>query len=134
MKENTSSTHDSIDEPNYFVYFRRTLDNVYLTHLLHLLINMQEMGVDDKYGDEVSSMLPNLIKWTTDKIELNKREHILFKSLKNVDLSELTEVEQMTLKVIENIIHCICNPDYTCYLNVQSVAKDFSKIFNKETK
>ena len=94
-----------------------------------LLINMQEIGVDDRYGDDVSSDLVSEIKWLTDRIETAKRENE-FINTNNRNAIELTEKEMKVSKLINDIASCLCYPNDSCYPNIKTVAHEFETIFS----
>lgn len=97
--------------------------------LRDLLISMQEIGVDDRYGDSVSSDLANEIKWLTDRIELAKRENEFIKA-NNCNTIELTEKEIKVSKLINDIASCLCYPNDSCYPNIKTVTHEFETIFS----
>lgn len=116
--------------PN-IIYDMKTNKSEYQIHmesLRHLLINMQEVGVDDRYGDNVSNTLPNLIKWLTDKIELAKREQY-FKCNIIDNNQSLNDVELKVLKLINDITSCICYPNDALFPNVKTVTEELKNIF-----
>ena len=94
-----------------------------------LLINMQEIGVDDRYGDNVSSDLVRESKWLTDRIETAKRENE-FINTNNRNAIELTEKEMKVSKLINDIASCLCYPNDSCYPNIKTVAHEFETIFS----
>lgn len=96
-----------------------------------LLINMQEIGVDDRYGDQVSSHLAIEIKWLTDKIELAKRENEFHKGM-NINYDGLDDKENKVLKLINDIASCICYPNDSCFPNVKTVTNEFEQIFRQK--
>lgn len=98
-----------------------------------LLISMQEIGVDDRYGDRVSGDLASEIKWLTDRIELAKRENEYIKiNNYNIDkFDKLNEKQKKVAKLINDIASCLCYPNDSLHPRVDTVTNEFEEIFNE---
>ena len=100
-----------------------------------LLIKMQEVGIDDKYGDHTSADLAREINWLTDRIEVAKRETEFFKTTNNEDYREkdiYDKKERHVAGLINDLIACICYPNDSLYPNIKTITSEFEKIFNED--
>lgn len=104
---------------------------IHLEWMRRLLINMQDVGIDNRYGNTINDSLSNEIKWLTDKIELSKRENTIINSME-YDYEDLNEKEKKVLSLINDLIQCICYPNDACFPNVKTVTKEFENIFNPQ--
>lgn len=99
-----------------------------------LLIKMQEVGIDDKYGDHTSADLAREINWLTDRIEVAKRENEFSKAT-NKDYNDKNyydEKERRVANLINDLVACICYPNDSLYPNIKTITSEFEKIFNED--
>ena len=100
-----------------------------------LLIKMQEVGIDDKYGDHTSADLAREINWLTDRIEVAKRESEFFKTTKeDFEKMRYDTKQQKVAKLINDLVACICYPNDSLYPNIETVTTEFERIFNEDFK
>lgn len=100
-----------------------------------LLIRMQEVGIDDKYGDHTSADLAREINWLTDRIEVAKRENEFFKATNNEDYRDKNiydKKERHVADLINDLVACICYPNDSLYPNIKTITSEFEKIFNED--
>lgn len=116
------------------VYSEKTGKSEYQHHLewmRGLLVNMQENGVDDRYGDGVPAQLAGEIKWLTDKIELAIRER-RFVEATGKDSEGYDFRERRVQRLINDIAACLCHPNETCYPNVRTITNELEGIFSAD--
>lgn len=102
--------------------------------LRSLLIQMQEVGIDDKYGDHTSADLAREINWLTDRIEIAKRETEFFRTTNTEDYREKNiydKKERHVASLIDDLVACICYPNDSLYPNIKTITSEFEKIFNE---
>ena len=104
---------------------------IHLEWIRGLLINMQENGVGDKYGDQVEDNLCGEIKWLTDRIDMAKRED-RFREATMHDSDGMSEKERKVATLITQIAECICYPNDHCLPDIYTVTKEFENIFNEK--
>ena len=104
---------------------------IHLEWIRGLLINMQENGVGDKYGDQVEDNLCGEIKWLTDRIDLARRED-RFRETVMHDSDGMSEKERKVAMLISQIAECLCHPNDNCYPDTYTITKEFENIFNEK--
>lgn len=104
----------------------------HLEWLRGLLINMQEKGVGDRFGDDMEYHLPTEIQWLTNLIEVSKREREFLKTTKKSDVENWSQADRRVWKLICDLVQLICHPNDNCYPNVKTVTHEFREIFKEE--
>lgn len=104
----------------------------HLEWLRGLLINMQEQGVGDRFGDDMEYHLPTEIQWLTNLIEVSKREREFLKTTKKSDVENWSQADRKVWKLICDLVQLICHPNDNCYPNIKTVTHEFREIFKKE--